>query len=523
MAYISPNTNIKLLHGVPLDNKYDHTILFPTKQQQYSYFNGFAKHNLTNQSYQRVNKGLMRVQVSADDAYDCNYLMFQNTNYGNRWFYAFITEVEYVNNVTCEIKYELDVMQTWHFDYTLEQCFVEREHSTTDAIGGNIVPESFDLGEYVFNDYGMLYNIAQMCVIVAVVDTKQNLTGCVYDGIYGSATLTAYLSDDADGINKLIDDYAQKTDAILSIYMCPKFLLNVKDVPKGGVQLLPAGQSSVSKGVQVQASKLTPSATLDGYKPKNNKLYTYPYNFYHLDNANGNELSLRYEYFKDLTPSFLLMGTFVEPVEVILRPYYYKNVPDDDSVGISTLNTESLTISNYPMCSWATDAYRAWLAQNSIPIAAGVGASVVSGAVGVVTGNPLALASLAGTISSVLSQGYRASIQADISKGTRSSGNANVAHKTQQFFGGRCSIDNHTAKIIDDYFTMYGYATKRLKVPNRNARENWTYTKTIGCEITGSLPADDMNKIKTIYDNGITFWNDGNEIGNYSLSNNMYS
>ena len=73
--------------------------------------------------------------------------------------------------------------------------------------------------------------------------------------------------------------------------------------------------------------------------------------------------------------------------------------------------------------------------------------------------------------------------------------------------------------IIDDYFNMYGYATHRIKVPNRNVRPYWTYTKTVGCVVHGSVPCDDMSKICRIFDNGITFWTNGANIGNYSLDN----
>ena len=114
--YIEPQTNVKLLRNVPLDNTYEHTIYFGDAGSQTSYFSGLTKYNLTNYTYQRVNSNQMRVAKKADDLYDCNYLMFQNTAFGSKWFYAFVTGVEYVNNETSTITYEIDVMQTWFFD-----------------------------------------------------------------------------------------------------------------------------------------------------------------------------------------------------------------------------------------------------------------------------------------------------------------------------------------------------------------------------------------------------------------------
>lgn len=154
--YIEPNTTIYLLRNVPLDNTYTDTMWFENASSQWTHFktrvdaNGeiFAKN-----TYQRKNINRCRLEVPADRVYDCNYMMFQNTNYGNKWFYAFITQVEYINNAVTEIEYELDVMQTWMFEYTLEMCMVEREHSSTDQIGDNLMSEPFDLGEYVVDSW----------------------------------------------------------------------------------------------------------------------------------------------------------------------------------------------------------------------------------------------------------------------------------------------------------------------------------------------------------------------------------
>ena len=138
--YVEPNCDVKLLKNVPLDTTYEHTIYFDNTSAQYAYFRGLMKFDFPRQTYQRVNKGTMRVEKNAEALYDCNYLMFQNAGFGTKWFYAFITAVEYVNNAVSEITYEIDVMQTWFFNYSVGECFIEREHSASDEIGENLVP-----------------------------------------------------------------------------------------------------------------------------------------------------------------------------------------------------------------------------------------------------------------------------------------------------------------------------------------------------------------------------------------------
>lgn len=514
--YIQPNSTIMLLHNVPLDSTYTDAIYFDSATAQYNYFAGLVKRTFNNQTYQRVNKGSLRVQVSADDVYDCNYLMFRNTNYGSKWFYAFIEHVNYINDNTTEIEYTLDVLQTWHFDYTLDQSYIARTHTTSDNIGEHIEPEPVALGEYVMNNYGQEMDLSTPCVIIAVADTEgETSDGNTYNAIYSGAKLYAFGYTDNSGIDAFLSNYIQKPDSIINMYMCPIALIGGA-IPSGNE--LP--QSLITSTFRITHSGTSEGQSLNGYVPKNNKLYTYPYNFYRVDNSLGNNINIRYEFWSGNTLE--IYGTIGSPVQVVLRPINYKGS------GVNTLyNAESLTIANYPMCSWNFDAYKAWVAQNSIPTAISyVGSAVNSAAGGFVAGGPVgaALGTIATSISSItnyMSQEYRASIAADLSAGNFNSSNANFSRFVQQFYGGRCSITAQYARRIDDFFTMFGYAIGRVMTPNRTARPHWTYIQTVDCKITGSVPVDDMDRIKRVYDSGVTWWRNGSEVGNYSLDNSV--
>lgn len=521
--YIEPGTNIRILHNVPLDDTYDHTIYFNTASAQQAYFISKQKYNLTNYSYQRVQRGVARVGIKADDLYDCNYMMFQNTNYGNKWFYAFIISVEFVNNETSQISFEIDVMQTWHFDYEPEHCFVEREHSLTDNIGDNLVPESLALGEYVFNNYDAVYHgLHQFAVIVAIVDVTQPVAGRQYDGVYGGATLYAYDADDTTGINGLLAGYLQKPEAIVGMYMVPSSLLrSISESTDPAQHAIPAWTEAERVPINL-GTAIAKTDTLDGYTPKNAKLYTYPYNFMSVSNGCGASLTLRYEFFPNKLPKVELTGCITQPVKVSLRPIGYKWIGTGNPiVGTNTLNSETLELSNYALCSWNMDSYSAWIAQNSIPMLLGginrgvnIAGSFMSGNVGGAVGG------IVGAVTDTMSKFYQASIMADISGGSFSNGSGDIGSGKKNFYFGRCSISAEFARMIDDYFSMFGYAMNRVKVPNRNSRPYWNYVKTLGCCVTGSVPADDMRKICGIYDRGITFWKNGDTVGRYDLPNN---
>lgn len=507
--YIAPDTNIRILHNVPIDTSYDHTIYFASKSAQTSYFSGLAKYTLNNYSYQRVKRGWMRVGIQAENLYDCNYLMFQNSAFGNKWFYAFIKSVEYINNVTSEIEFELDVMQTWFFDYTLDHCFVEREHSTTDAIGDNITPEPVKLGEQVFNNYDKVYDLSELAVIVGIVDTGEEASqGNRYDGIYSGATLTLFNGTDKDGINELLVQYIQKPDAVVCMYMLPKAIARSRDIPDGGMEV-PSGSSGYT--ILQNLTAISTSDTLNGYKPKNNKLYTYPYNFIQIDNGSGNSNVFRYEFFDGLQPTLGMESCLTQPVTINLYPYHYKGS------GNKYVMCEGLSVTGFPICSWNMDAYQAWIAQNTV----GIGVKVARDAVATAMTGGLAAPLLINDAVNAFTSEYTASIQADMAKGNLNSGNVNSANGLNMFWYGRMSCNAENARIIDDFFTRFGYQTNKLKVPNRTARPHWNYVKTVGCTITGSVPSDDAKKITDIHNAGITYWKNGSEVGNYSLNNSL--
>lgn len=533
--YIEPQTNIKILHDVPLDSAYTHTVVFRSRSAQSNYFADKAKYNLTAQTYQRVKRGYARVGIAAEHLYNCNYMMWQNKAFGDKWFYAFITGVEYVNNTCSQVSFQIDVMQTWYFDAEVGMAYVDRQHSVSDYIGDNTAPEPVPNGNIKMNWYRKVTDLSKMAYLIAVLNLNKEVTGYVYDRVYSGAQI--YVAYDSVSVNIIANSYAQQPDNIVAIYMCPSQFLPIEyQATEGWIDT-----DDHAPPLYVEYDGLKVIDTLNGYLPHNCKLYTYPYNYFHVDNGAGAELNLRYEYFGDGKPELLLWGCFTQPVQINLYPYNYgvHGRPADTHPDV-VLNAESLQIANFPMCSWRTDSYQAWVAQNSLPIAAGLGISALGGAISgvasaagiaVAASNPVTAGAVAGgaamgalqsglpTALQALAQGYQASIAADQCKGNLRSGSANINAGFQTFYAGRASLDYNSARIIDEFFDVYGYAQKRLMKVNRLARPHWTYVKTAGITITGSVPSDDLKAIEAIYDNGITFWRNASEVGNYVLDN----
>lgn len=84
----------------------------------------------------------------------------------------------------------------------------------------------------------------------------------------------------------------------------------------------------------------------------------------------------------------------------------------------------------------------------------------------------------------------------------------------------RKQIKPEYRRILGDFFKMFGYKTNRVKIPNFKTRQNWNYVQTESCMITGNFNNNDLQKLKNIFDNGITLWHT-NDVGNYNLSNEV--
>lgn len=503
--YIEPNTVIRLLKNCPLDTTYEHTIYFESESAQISYFQSLTKYTLTNQSYQRVQRGKMRVAYKAEDLYDCNYLMFQNSSFGNKWFYAFIKSVEYVNNATSEIEFEIDVMQTWFFNYDLEMCFVEREHSATDNIGENLVPENLETGEYVSDDFDASGVLGHKSIVVASTFDGEynNISGAYYCGLFSGLYYNVFpnTTDGAIACANFISGAGRKTDGIVSVFLMPTSMV-------GGIL------DSAKTYEIVKTKNLTSIGNYTNIK--NKKLLTYPYNFLYVTNLQGNHAVYPYEYFSGNECTFTISGDMSCNPQVIIAPKNYK--------GVAVNYDEKMVLSGFPQLSFNTDSFKAWLAQNGASLGVNAFSTAIQTAgIATTVGASVAAATpigagiaIAGVVAPVIQHSFMPR-QAHGGAGAQTL----AAMGLLDFAFMHKHITPEFARIIDDYFTKHGYATHRVKIPNRNVRPYWTYTKTIGCEITGSIPCDDARKICDIYDRGITFWKSGANIGNYNLDNSV--
>lgn len=173
-----PETEVHLLTNVPFNLTYNNVMDFNTPTEQITYFLNKTKYVFDKLTYQRVTSSTIKLDINYNDLLDVNYLIFKNDSVKNKWFFAFITDYEFVSASTTKITYQLDVFQTYLFDYKFQSTYVEREHTKRFNDDGTPVINTLDEGLAYGSDY-ITTNIKQYeqleGIIWAIIVSKVDL------------------------------------------------------------------------------------------------------------------------------------------------------------------------------------------------------------------------------------------------------------------------------------------------------------------------------------------------------------
>ena len=585
---MSRNTTFTFYRGVNLSPRTNDTFYFDTVSAQSTYFASKAVLTVSNCSYQRADINRTNVKASYSTLYNCDYLSFTNADYENKKFYAFITDVTYVDDDTCRVTYVIDQFQTWFFQCSFHPCYVERNHTNRDDYGENLLPDNLEAGQLITASITDSIDTRMLVIVEATFDIVTWLSGGTYtkaapstwnkQGIYDNLCQAAFYS-------KVGSNYAGNTSA-LQMFMNAIFngygsattedIVNIYCYPRIGVSLdagasVPGASQSGDDGVFNKVynvggayetggvkgqTQLLPSlpTTIDGYTPKNQKLLQYPYCLIHISNNDGSAIDLHFERFKNAQGTILtqrnvrIYGTSCGEAKIRLVPEQYMGIT---STATSDFDT-ALDSSPYPTCSLVGDAYNIYLAQNrnkinngydgkarsfyqqGVSTLIGGGQTEVKAVEGYSKGGAAgAIAGAAsGAIGSVVSAGFNAydyikskeaefaDLQVAPATATGISG-VGLAFQNGKpdFTISVKTVDQYHARMIDDYYTMFGYPVRRITKPMLKARTKFTYVKTLGCILTGSVPEGAKSYIENMFDQGVRLWYSTADIGNFNVVN----
>ena len=524
---IQPDTTIYLLK-VPIEIDNDNQLTFANTNDQFNYFFNREKRVLEKSTYQRENN-IIRFNLSYDDVIEYNYVMYENKD---KWIYAFITNAEYLSPNSTAIEIATDSFQTYQFDIVYKESFVEREHVNDDIAGLHTIPEMVETGEYIIdeeinlsvytNDYDIIFAVTQY---ITSTGSFSDSIGALYGNVFSG--LQYIVVQNPEQANKIMEVYANagKSEAIVNMFMIPSIFSegvsfntrtigSVSNVTYGLIQGFNTTKSYTTIGT-------TKPTTLNGYNPKNKKLLTFPYQYLLINNNVGGCLTYQYENFSTNAINFSVDTTLTPGCSTRVSPEYYKNLDINYN--------ESITISKIPASAWTTDLYTNWMTQNAVNLAisgATAGLEIVGGIALMTTGGGAlagagAVTSGLTSIASTLGQVYQHEIMPPSAQGDTSSGDISFALGFINPKLYKMCIKVEYARVIDNFFTMYGYKVNRLKVPNITGRPNFNYVKTIGCNIIGDIPQARLQEIKELFNRGITLWHNPNTFLDYSVNNNI--
>lgn len=563
MAYVVPSGIIQLFKGINLDNRYMHTIYFANESAQNTWFSNKVTNNFTSQMKTRHNGNTIRLKVACETIADCTYLRFQNSP-NTKWYYAFIIAVNYVNENVTEIVYEIDVMQTWFIQNgSIRPCMVEREHVNDDTIFSNLEAEPVGSDAYEFdfitdaNSLGNKDNVFEDYSVV-ITTTGKSTTGMYKEGLFNGTQHTFKRCNDSTGagdVEDALDTYLGSWDAeqqqqeVISLITFPSFFADTT-----------YGEDLILNDLTVIGANIIGT----NYVPKNLKLFSYPYCYLYCTTHNGSSATYKWEYFDNgdatnriTNKTFKVGGSSVGGGQIKCFPTEYDGIEENYEQGV--------TMSDFPRNAFNYDAYQAWIANGgktrlendaqitqlrNTALAIKTGTELSTGLIGgfmntgvgaveimeqhsmqgvnrtlhginemsnAVTTTMSNIADIKEAQNKIDYQWKDASYRPNMTVGS-SDPSIMVGGRLLNFYFYNAHIKISELTRVDDFFSTYGYAIHKVKQPNLTGRQYWNFVKTSGAIIAGNMPSSSKEAIARIFDGGITFWHNGDQVGNYRQS-----
>ena len=542
MGYVVPNSTVQLFKGVALDNRYLHTIEFINANAQNNWFTNKVFKSYNELQYRRQGSNAVKIEADATELMDITYMRFKNTRNKEKWFYCFINYVDYVNESTAVIYYEIDVMQTWFFQGGyIKPCMVKREHTINDTFGNNLEKEPVGSTEYNCTEIRSLADFNEY-YLVALTTGEPDDAELIKQGIFdGTKQLIAPISE-PEACKQWLLDTLGSWDA----YERRQEVIDMSQMPR---VIAEQGSTVVPHDININMPTAFTGYNGETYTPKNKKLFMYPYSFLQCTTKDGDGGVYRWEYFPhSALVNFRWIGTMLGGGQAKCYPLNYNGINENIDCGVA--------ITDFPKCAFNFDAFQAWVAAGgrtkwreeaaitrmrgatavlntfADTVSGGAGAARESSTkyaskspstVGVDIGAKAvrAMTSMADTYIDLreafnkVDYKFRDAVYEPNQMVGSSVPSLAVGKGYLNFYFQHTHVKISEARRIDDFFSCYGYAINEVKQPNIRGRRYWNFVQTENCSVGGWMPSSSREAIERIFDGGITFWHDGDQIGNY--------
>lgn len=540
------NSKILLVKNIHIDKQYTNVLSY-TEAQMLELCQANLVAQADNYSFLRPTGSIMAGFTYAQ-CLQANYIAFQNPDYSNKWFFAWIDDVIYKGDKNTEITFTIDAWSTWFDKWQKKVCFINRQHVNNDTIGLHTIPENLDVGEVVQesitedlaygNDFSYWVAVASNWEIkdgsdgTEILDTNkgtQNSGITVYDNtVFGTKLLLFNITDLSSFTNLALLLLRTNSDGhiedVENIFILPNLAIDNSKLVQHNASVGGQNFNWYTLKYDLEPEKFNTEinklSAFSDYTPKNNKCFVYPYNYLFVSNNQGSNNIYKYEDFNSEKCIFENQFSIAIGGSGRIVPKNYK--------GMATNDDEALALGKYPTCAWSSDAFTNWLTQNSVNMAVSLGLTAGAVASTIATGGATApilagaVTSVAGNIGSQIGQFYQASLLPNISGG-QANGDIIWNCNRNMFSFRQMRVKKEYLKIIDDYFTRFGYAIKSLEMPNITGRQYWNYVEIGASEEIGygEVPSKFMDIINNACRKGVTIWHNHANVGNYSLNNTI--
>ena len=433
----------------------------------------------------------------------------------------------------------------------IDEYIISHNKNLTGEVGGQTVNAGWTFCVTVSDTDRILYKDEEGEIDLPVV---------CQPSLYEHSTMILF-SGELDDITRFINHMVSKNkiDSIGGLYAVPVVAFADSNLPTGDCYFeggAPAYVSYVGKNTHfpkmfrhsMAVSRFYGKDAYDTtmiendntkYQPRNAKCLTHPYQFINITNNNGSNLIGQFE----------LGYTNDEGITSVIFEYYFSIIEGNTSFGylrdydgVQKNFDKSIQGQTNPELPYITNTFSAYLSanQNSIAnqydmvernldysnkrndfngIMSGASAlgSLLSGNIGgAIMGGVQAYGNweLGKEGNQLTATNQRKAIDSSLadmrSKGNIAHGsfiaNAPIICGEYGFKWQLYQVTNENIKMIDDYFSMFGYKVNVIKRPNFFGRKYWNYIKTSGCNIIGNIPQDALNVIKHMFDEGTTIW-----------------
>lgn len=572
-------TELYLLAGVPLDRLQTDQLYIPIDEGKSSqvnqanwfitrylkrvgdgnensalYYNGTTTvgHKLlTTAAFRRVRDSrttnAFYIPTNQINVLDCNYLIFRintfhdtaGTAYDyipNKVYFAFITEVNYINALTTEVVFEIDPIQSFLPQVEIQSAFVKRINPVSEInfeyTGDDYVDidyyianntESYFLNE-IFNIYGPGPGPYINVILNKKPDPDSGFVskfgkGFMINNVYLDLYFASFNQNELEllktGLGKTVDE------DIVSVITSPLPIVSYNN------NTPTASKNVEQSNVNYPYSNIT-NMTFGNYVAKNRKMLCYPYQMVQITTKNGDSVTLKPEQFP-LSDNITCLLSLCRalPMTVVVAPI------------CNEFNTNnSLVISYDVQGSWKINTFATWMSQNSTKFVFNtinkVLGNAISGLANGLTGN------IGGAAQSQLNM-YAIPIQTAVELDSKykmpNSSVTNFNNDTAALinFAGDINFcvnkcDEESARKIDTFFTMFGYAVNRMyggseitsDINRRYEERKSCYIKATDMTITPlnnshggdvSYPVQpkgvngiNIEEIKRLFANGLRFW-----------------